>query len=82
MTEQPIQGTIELANPLRGLGTVTDIHGERWDIHGIIGSYVQACPVSQLHAYYTDTSSGTVHGLVQQTWKPYNIKIVKDANEK
>ena len=72
-----IQGTIQLSKRIAGLGHVTDIHGVRWDIHGIIGKVVQACRMDDLHSYYTDTSGTNNYGLVQQSWKPYNIEIIE-----
>ena len=83
-----IQGTIQLRNKITGLGPVTDIRGVRWDIHGIIGNYVQACKMDDLHSYYTDTSGASFggfgtdseSGFVQQTWKPYNVEVIKDAD--
>jgi len=71
-----IEGTIQLRKRPSGLGFYTDINGKRWDIHGIIGDYVQACPVDSLHPYYTDTSGSCSYGLVQQTWKPYKMEII------
>jgi hypothetical protein len=83
-------GTIKVARPLRGLGHVTDIEGETWDINAIVGNTVCACPVAELHPYYTDTSadicisssrtdSGT--GLIHQTWHSYNLEVVPQENQ-
>lgn len=58
-TETEIKGTIQLFKRLTCLGNVKDIDGKFWDIHAIIGNYVQACPVNELHPYYTDTSNTT-----------------------
>lgn len=80
MTPAKLAGIIEVERPIHQLGFLTDIHGNKWDIHGIIGNYVQACPKDQLHPYYTDTS-GQGFGLVQQTWQPYGIKIVRDDDK-
>lgn len=80
-TESEIKGTIYVRQAPRGLGILTDIHGKRWDIHGIIGRYVQACPENQLHPYFTDTSGFSNHGLVSQTWEPYLIEVVKEELE-
>ena len=73
-----IAGTIELTKRPSGLGTYTDIHGKRWDIHGIIGDYVQACPLDEVHPYYNDTS-GNEYDFVSQTWLPYEIAIKEAA---
>jgi len=69
-----IQGTIKLSKPLSGLGPVVDVNGKRWDIHGIIGDYVQAALESELHPYYNDTSTAS-YGFVSQSWKPYRISV-------
>lgn len=74
-TKSEIKGTIQVDKPIIRLGPITDIHGKKWDIIGIIGKYVQACPMSELNPYYTDTS-GAYHGFVSQEWHPYNIEVV------
>ncbi len=75
-SESEVKGVIELSEPLRGLGFITDIHGEEWDIRGIIGNYVQAVKRSELHPYYTDTSGMGGYELVSQSWEPYEIKVI------
>ena len=73
-----IQGTIVLTKkPWSGLGIYTDVDGKRWDVRGIIGDYIQACPVDSLHPYYTDTSGFNDFGLVQQRWLPYKWEVVE-----
>ena len=71
-----IKGTIRVKKPIYWLGPVTDIDGRRWDVRGIIGHYVQAVPMSELHPYYTDTS-GSSFGMVSQTWEPYLVEVIK-----
>lgn len=73
--EAEIKGTIKLDKPLMRLGPVRDIDGNLWDIHGIIGDYVQACPESGLHPFYSDTSNAS-YGFVSQTWHPYRIEVI------
>ena len=68
-------GTIKVSKPIYHLGPVTDIDGKRWDIYGLIGNMVQACPMSDLHPYYTDTSNNN-YGIVHQRWYPYNVEVV------
>ncbi len=64
---------------LTGLGPVTDVDGVTWDIHGIIGKYVQAAKESLMHPFYTDTSSNDYGGqLISQRWEPYLIEIVDE----
>jgi hypothetical protein len=77
-TMQPceIQGTIKVAKRTYQFGTITDIEGNQWDVNGYIGDTVLAVPLSGLHPYYSDTS-GASYGLVQQSWKPYKLEIVK-----
>lgn len=70
-----IQGTIRVNRPISGLGQITDADGNRWDVNAIYGSVVCAVPLDQLHPYYADTS-GASHGLVTQTWKPYQVEVV------
>ena len=65
---------------MRCLGPLTDIDGNKWHIEAIIGAQVCACPLSQLHPYYTDTS-GSDFGLVSQTWEPYQIEIVEENDD-
>ena len=78
-----VQGIIILTEkPWRGLGIYTDIDGNRWDVRGVIGDYVQACPEHGLHPYFTDTS-GTQYGLVRQRWLPYKwILADKETGDK
>jgi len=70
-------GTIQVRKPIRSLGPVTDIHGQKWDIHGIFGKHVSACKESELHPYFTDTSSNPCYGLVSQKWEPYKVEVVE-----
>lgn len=77
-TPSKFAGTITLTKSPSGLGPITDVNGNRWDINGIIGDYVQACPLNELHSYFTDTSGFGTDGMVSQTWKPYKLEIVKE----
>lgn len=73
-------GTIPTKDGIWGLGPFTDANGMKWDIHGIFGynkeQWVQACPLSNLHPYYYNTSNQS-YGFVQQTWEPYRVEIIK-----
>ena len=75
----PIRGTIEVTKPVSGLGTITDVHGQQWNINGMFDwqgrQVVQAVRKELLHPYYTNTSN-VRYGLVSQTWEPYQIKVV------
>jgi len=71
------QGKIQLSKRPSGLGRYTDVHGVEWDINGIVGNFVQACKLDDLHAYYSDTSATNAYGLVQQEWKPYEVEIIE-----
>ncbi len=61
-----------------------DIEGKTWDIKSLFYDerneekiqMVHACPVSELHPYYTDTSGSCSYGFVHQEWKPYWIELV------
>ena len=59
------------------LGLYIDADDKKWDIRGIFYMdscrWVQACPYSNLHPYYNDTS-GMNFGWVSQQWKPYRLK--------
>ena len=77
-------GTIILKEFPKSLGLYKDIDGNSWDINAIIYDYVCACPVNELHPYYTCTTDYTARtsrtcniNIVEQTWKPYKIKVVK-----
>lgn len=78
-----LQGEIyitELQRKTLRLGPLTDCEGNPWDIHAYYttdeATIACACPMSQLHPYYYDTS-GQSWGLVSQTWKPYKL-VVKE----
>jgi len=74
--ESTIKGTIELDKPIRGLGRVTDVYGKQWDVNAIFLDYVAACPVNQLHPYFSDTSGRHYNGLISQVWEPYTINVI------
>ncbi len=74
-----VKGTIRVQKRTWSLGVITDIEGNRWDIHGIIGDYVQACPIEGLHPYYSDTSGTSYGGVIEQTWNPYKIEVVGET---
>ena len=67
-------GTIRCKEFPKRLGLFKDIEGTTWDVNAIIGKVVCACKKSELHPYFTDTSSAS-YGYVSQTWKPYNIEL-------
>lgn len=70
-----LKGVIVFNKQPSNLGVHVDIDGNKWDIKGIFGNaYVWACPLNELHPYYSDTS-GQSFGLVQQSWKPYGLLI-------
>lgn len=77
MSKCAIAGNIKVKKPIYSLGNITDIEGKRWNIAGIIGKTVQACPIDNLHQYFTDTS-GTSYGLVSQSWLPYTYEVVNE----
>jgi len=91
MTPGTCHGTIKVSEPICGLGQVTDIYGERWDINAIINNRVCACPAADLHPYYRSTSDewyfdpeGTDSGnsgVVSQTWHSYKVEVVKSIDE-
>lgn len=67
----------------RGLGVYEDVDGVRWDIHGIIGEYVQARKVSEAPSYYgtatttmSFSSTDGQGGVSTHTWEPYKVEIV------
>lgn len=85
MSPDEIQGEIRVKSMLNlCLGSFTDVDGRRWHIRGIIGDYVQAVPLGEVHDSYTSTATpsqgfGTTMdngGYVSQTWRPYRIIIV------
>lgn len=81
MSEAEIAGTIEVSRPIFTLGTMIDAHENKWDIRGIIGYYVQACPIEILNPYFNCTDTWTDFGTVHQKWEPYLVKIVGDTCE-
>ena len=82
-TPSSIKGTIEVSEPIYCLGTVTDIHKKKWHINGVYGRHnglewegmVQACPMNEMHPYYTSTANESF-GMVYQRWEPYKVKLV------
>jgi hypothetical protein len=80
--QRPKAGTLRLRKFPSGLGRVTDVAGQVWDIRAIIGRSVCACKVQQLHPYYTDTSSfNSYDGLVEQEWPPYDVEVCPATQE-
>jgi len=73
-------GVITLNKPILGLGVVTDVEGNKWDIGAFGGNskkkWASACPLNQLHPYFSDTS-GRSYRTVFQKWKAYEVKIVR-----
>jgi len=74
-TKSELAGTIKFREFPRGLGNWTDVNGVVWNVNAIIGKVVCACKNSQLHPYYTDTSSCSSYGFVHQEWQPYAIEV-------
>ena len=75
-----IKGTIEVHAPIRALGDIIDVHNNKWNIRALIEDYVLACPLNDLHPYFTDTSN-TQYPFVSQEWGPYLVKqIPPDCN--
>ena len=56
-TSSEIKGEIKVDKPIRRLGPVTDIDGQRWDIRAIINNYVLAIPETDLHPFYKSTNT-------------------------
>lgn len=80
-----IKGDIKVSKPIMTLGNVTDVNGARWNIYGIFGAsnhkqMVWACPMSDLHPYYSDTSMTGGYGLVMQSWEPYTVTVVENED--
>jgi hypothetical protein len=73
----PVAGNIRVKKPIYSLGNITDIEGKTWNIAGIIGKYVQACPINELHPYYNDTSN-KFYESVSQSWLPYTYEVVDE----
>lgn len=73
--------TIRMHNIPWSLGVHRDVDGNAWHIYGVFGGkpmHVWACPRSQTHPYYHDTSgfaSSAQHGPVQK-WEPYALELV------
>ena len=70
-----VQGELIFKKPPWTLGNHKDIDGRVWNIWGVIGDIVQACPVDCLHPHYKDTSGSSYYGLIQQSWKPYKWSL-------
>ena len=75
-----IQGTIRLPSNYWRLGPCEDLDGNKWHIYGFGHGGCWASPLGQTHSYYMDTS-GNNHGMVQQTWMPYDIERVEEIKE-
>ena len=71
-----LAGTIKVKKPIYGLGDVTDVDGKRWNVNAVLGTTVCACPCSEMHPYFSDTSTSSSYGLVSQVWKPYKVEVV------
>lgn len=68
------------------LGSWPDVNGKIWHIYGIMGKYIQAQPIGNVHSYYTSTasdwgcssmSSTAGSGVIHQTWEPYTFEVIK-----
>lgn len=70
------RGTIRITGRIR-LGPITDVDGKMWDVKAIVGKKVCACPMDELHPYYTDTSNTQYSRVINQTWESYEVEIVK-----
>lgn len=75
-SKSELAGTINFKSAPKSLGNFTDIDGNTWNINAIIGNYVCACKLSELHPYFSSTSAFLNYGFISQTWKPYTVKIV------
>lgn len=81
-----IQGTLKLKKDpaYYGLGYYEDIDGVEWDVHSVRmkngQTFVNACPVKQLHPYLTDTS-GDIPCNYEQSWLPYRVQVIGATNE-
>lgn len=75
-SKSELAGTINFKSAPKSLGNLEDIDGNIWNINAIIGNHVCACRLSELHPYYSSTSSFCNYGLVSQTWKPYAVKVI------
>ena len=66
---------------MHGIGTYTDVDGNRWDVHGVIGTadgcFIQARPYSNNDPRYS-TDSFSPSGFVSTTWIPYKVELVDD----
>lgn len=79
----PYEGKIETlrfsVDPRRrGLGRYQDVDGVEWDVHAIMGEYINARRVDQ-HPNYYSTSTFAVSGQdcdIIDTWKPYRVEVI------
>jgi hypothetical protein len=75
-SKSELAGTINCKTAPKFLGNFQDANGNTWNINAIIGNYVCACKLSELHPYFSNTSSFCNYGFIEQTWKPYAIEII------
>jgi hypothetical protein len=77
-------GTIKTRKQITGLGRIKDIFGQIWDINMAVLNnginWVCACPIENLHPYYSSTS-GASYGWISQHWNPYLVEVMKWADE-
>lgn len=86
-TTTPHKGPIKsivVKYPVSRLGNIVDVYGNEWNINGIHNidgkPSVWACPVNELHKYYTDTSGSSYGGqIISQKWEPYFVEIVDET---
>lgn len=76
-SESKPEGTIKFERFPNHLGNFKDVEGNIWNINAILGKTVCACKVSELHPYFSDTSTFCNYGMVSQTWKPYLVEVEK-----
>lgn len=82
---EEVKGTIRVKHPIRSLGTIIDVTGQKWDIRAISSGGVAAVKIEELHRYYTDTSGPSSNyggmgtqgsNLVSQEWDAYKVEVV------
>ena len=85
--DTPYEGEVETLrfhksqNPKwHGIGTYTDVDGNRWDVHGVFGTeggvFIQARPYSDDDPRYSTAS--LCLGFVSTRWIPYRVELVDD----
>ncbi len=83
MRSAPPVGTIRVRRPITSIGTIVDVDGNKWNVRGITSGGVSACPLQNLHPYYTETS-GNNYGngtsgsdIISQKWDAYLVEVVQ-----